>query len=137
MKLKSFLFVITLLFSVLLNAQSIPEKEICGAAIEALMGRGSISKYVDNYLEGNHKVYVFASRRKSSDKDACYISGNQIIWRVEAASGIYKGRWRTSQYDEKVFFKIEGDVLTIVVTFNGNDGTTTKYSIKKLTSSIK
>jgi hypothetical protein len=100
------------------------------------MGRGSISKYVDSYIDGNNRVYVFATRKKPADKDACYISGNQVIWRVESADGIYKGRWRTSQYDEKVYFKIEGDQLTIFVTTDGNNGATKKYSLKKLSELI-
>ena len=136
-KSKLLMFVLIFLNSLVLTAQNIPEKEICAAAIEALMDRKSISKYITTYSENGNKVHVFASRKNSVDKDACYISGNRVIWRVESAKGISKGRWRTSNYDEKVSFKIEGDLIKIIMTFSDNSQSTETYSLKKLSESIK
>jgi hypothetical protein len=142
---------ILLLAPAISYADILPEKEICAAALESLLHRGSFPKYIKSNKEplitGEFQqkplpigtIHIFASRKKPSDLDACYIgaSENQVNWRVEKADGINKGRWRNHFMDEKVLFKITEDKVTITLNFYDGSKTKTEYSLAKLTKGIK
>lgn len=119
------------------NAADIPEKEICAAALERLFDRGSISRYVKTISEGNRKVHLFASRKDSRNTDACYVQGNRVIWRVESALGMSKGRWRDDPRDEAVTYSLSGDKLTITLKYSDGSGAPKTFSLSKVTGAIK
>jgi hypothetical protein len=131
---------ITLLFclySSILAAQ-IPEKEISAATLDYVLQRGSICKYIKSYTESGRTIHVFASRKDPRNTNAVYITGKNIIWRVEKdISGINKGRWRNSVSDEILTYSIQGDKLTLFVRYSDNSSDNAIYSIKKLQTLIK
>ena len=133
--------IITLLFcfcSSILFAQKLPEKEISAAALDYILQRESICKYIQSYKEGNRTLHIFSSRKEPKNTNAVYIDGTKIIWRVENdITGVHKGRWRTDASEEVLTFTIQGDKLILLVKFSDNSTDSKIYSIKKLQVSIK
>lgn len=118
-------------------AIEVPEKEICAAAFERLFDRRSISRYVTTISEGNRNVHVFMSRKDNENSDACYIQANRIIWRVQLAPGIFRGRWRDNPEDEVVTYSLSGDKLIINLRYSDGSGSPMTFSLSKLTKAIK
>lgn len=119
------------------HAAEVPEKEICAAALERLFDRRSISRYVTTISENDRNVHVLMSRKDNENSDACYIQGNRIIWRVQLAPGIYRGRWRDNAQDEVVTYSLSGDKLIINLRHSDGSGSPMNFSLAKLTKAIK
>ncbi len=119
------------------TAQGIPEKEICAAALELLFQTGTDRRFEKKAKEGVQDYFVFRSRKNPANSDACYVYGNRIMWRVESADGISKGRWRIHPMDEKVSYKLSGDKVTITLEHADRSATTKTYSVEQLTRDIK
>lgn len=118
-------------------AQGTPEKEICAAALELLFQTGTDRRFEKKAKEGAQEYFVFRSRKNPANSDACYVYGNRIMWRVESAEGISKGRWRIHPMDEKVSYKLSGDKLTISLEHADSSATNKTYSVQQLTKDIK
>lgn len=132
-----FAFACLLTLSPIANAADIPEQAICAAALEKLFDRGAISRYVKTVTEGTRKVHLFASRKDTRNTDACYVQGDRVIWRVESALGMSRGRWRDDPRDETVTYFLAGDKLSITVKHADGSGTPKTFSLAKVTKAIK
>ena len=79
--------------------------DICKSGISKIFGRQpnimNGEQYGDSiyisYIRSDGKVWTYM----------CLIRGNQIMWGVE------KGRLRIGPYDEKIFFTIKGNKITV------------------------
>jgi hypothetical protein len=118
-------------------SQPIPQKEVCAAALEALLQTGADRRFEKVVKEGSQEYFVFRSRKNPNNSDACYLAGTRVMWRVESAVGISKGRWRTHPMDEKVSFSLTGDKLTITLEHSDRTKTTNNYSVSQIAKDMK
>lgn len=82
-------------------------QQIAKFAISTIMNQ---PEEIISVSEENDK-YIVSYGRKSDSENFKYkarIDGNKIIW------GNSDGRWRDSEYDEKISFREDGTKLTIV-----------------------
>ena len=93
-------------------------KTICKNALETLFD----SKR--EFVREKKGIFIFKNP-VTGDEDACYISGNRIIWRIEKSKFVNKGRWRTDSKDEKITFIVNSDSFSISIEEIG------KTNIKK------
>lgn len=118
-------------------AQKVPEKEVCAAALATLLHTGADRRFERSAKEGVQDYFVFRSRKNPANSDACYVAGNRVMWRIESAEGINKGRWRIHPMDEKVSFVISGDKVTIVLEHADRTSTSESYSLKQLAKDMR
>lgn len=72
----------------------------------------------------NNKLYLVAYTRKSDNQKFEYkikFDGNKILW------ANIDGRWRNSEYDEKISFKENENSITIIQTFGDNSQDIQEY----------
>ena len=123
-----FLFVILYLASAsaLADETKFSKEQICKACVSIVMGKDPSIIKIDK-TEGD-VVYLSYIRSNDGTKWAyrCKLSGNRAIW----ANAI--GRWRDSQWDSNIIYKIDGDTLQIEDRFNDGSATKESYSYNQL-----
>jgi hypothetical protein len=100
---------------------SFTESDVARFAISTIMGQPPKKIKVETV----NGLYFVSYVRKSDSKLFEYkikIDDNKIVW------GNIDGRWRDSEYDERISFKEEGNKLTITQAFS--DGTSDEKVFK-------
>ena len=100
--------------------------EICKACIATVMFKDPDIIRIDKIKD----QIVYLSYVKPTEKKRwayrCKISGNTIIWASD------KGRWRNSQYDPKITYKIDGENILIKERHSDGSGREKSFSFKEL-----
>ncbi len=112
----------TELEEVKLPKQNFTETEIAKYTISAIMHQ----PYEILNVKNKSGIYYVSYTRKDDRKKFDYkikINGKNITW------GNSDGRWRETQFDEKIKYSEKGNVLTITQTFE--DGSSIVDSFKK------
>lgn len=89
------------------------KEDIARFAISSIMGQPSKTIKVKN----ENGLYILSYIRKSDSKKFDYkikINEDKILWAT------LDGRWRDSEYDEKIRFEENGQTIKIIQTFSDN-----------------
>jgi len=100
--------------------------QICRAGISTVMGKDPNIIKIDKIKD--QIIYLFYIRPSDKKRWAyrCKLSGNRIIWASDT------GRWRDSQYDSKITYKINGENIKIKDRFGDGSVTMKSFSLNQL-----
>lgn len=104
--------------------------KICRAAIATVMGRDISIITTRSITDNIHYLYYKRPDDNSLWKYRCKPDGNNIMWASNWTES--EGRWRTSQYDGKVTYKLKNELLTIDERYPDNSVTSKTFNIKKI-----
>lgn len=118
-----------------LNDNVLLERFVCIAAIRDLLP-GSNPRYESLASEAGRKYGVYRSTGNARNTYGCYVTGQRILWRVESAAAIEKGRWRNDPADEVLSYSITGTTITIRTELPDRSGREKAYDALELTASV-
>jgi hypothetical protein len=86
---------------------------ICKAGIAAEFGRNPKIMTSREIEPGMMRIEYRRPDDPKLWKNDCRVEGNRIVWRtVDASPGSGTGRWRTSENDDVLTFKLDGNAVT-------------------------
>ncbi|HHR5880152.1 TPA: hypothetical protein ACS7XF_000049 [Providencia alcalifaciens] len=124
------LLLLSILFSSSLYASEADVGKVCKAASAAMFGRDHKIMQLEKIESAVAYVHYIKPVDGTRWAIKCKLIGNQVMWASNNPDSI--GRWRDDPLDEKVFYNVKDDQLSITEMYSDGSNIKKTYPVKEL-----